>query len=159
MNYSGFTLKPILPLVLKVLLVIFISSSILAKENSSDQGQTLKVINAVMPAVPPVSRTAAVYLTLQNLTDKTITLNTVETDIAKHAMFHQTIEQNGVAKMQHRDELIIPAKQTMSLVAGSTHIMLMGMKEIPSRGEFQLSLGNAEQKFQVAVRVVDRKID
>ena len=156
MNYSDKTLKPVMQQALEAFLLIVISTSTMAKDSSIETHETLKIVNAIMPAVPPVSRTAAVYLTLQNLSDETIVLSTVETDIARHAMFHQTIENNGIAKMQHRDDLVIPAKQSLKLVSGGIHIMLMGLKGIPSNNQFQLTLGNAERKYQVTVNIVDR---
>ena len=157
MNYFGSMIKPCIHRSLRLFLFLLVSSSVVAKENSSEANETLKIVNATMPAVPPVSRTAAVYLTLQNLSDQTIIINSVETEIARHAMFHQTIEQNGVAKMQHRDELVIPAKQSLSLVAGGIHIMLMGLKEIPSNNQFELILGSEERKYQVLVNILDRE--
>ena len=67
-----------------------------------------------------------------------------------------SIENNGIAKMQHRDDLVIPAKQSLKLVSGGIHIMLMGLKDIPSNNQFQLTLGNAERKYQVTVNIVER---
>ncbi len=87
----------------------------------------IEVSNISMPKVPSVSRTAAIYFTLFNKTDNEAKLIDVSTDVAYHAMFHMSKEVNGIAKMQHMDELIIPAKSKLEFMPGSYHIMLMGI--------------------------------
>jgi copper(I)-binding protein len=88
----------------------------------------IEVSDVSMPEVPNVSRTAAIYLTIFNQSNKAVKLVDVSTDVARHAMFHMSKEVDGVAKMQHMDELVIPAKSKLVFMPGSYHIMLMNIE-------------------------------
>ncbi len=100
----------------------------------------ITVINAHMPEVPPVSRTAAIYLTLENKSAVDYELVDASTPIAKHTMIHKTVEKNGTVKMNHIDGLVIKAKGTVKLDAGGTHIMLMGLAQKSISNPFELTL-------------------
>jgi copper(I)-binding protein len=149
--------------ILSIIFLAFAAQSSLAKDPpqsesfENNQNQNIIAINAIMPEVPAVSRTAAIYLTLKNKSNNDIVIDSVDAEIATHAMFHQTVEKDGVAKMLHRDKLLIPAKQSLELSKGGTHIMLMGLNEVPESKQFILHLGNAQQQFKVLVKVVARK--
>ena len=125
------------------------------------------VTNAYMPEIPPVSRTAAVYLTLENKSIVDYELVDVVTPIARHSMVHQTIEKDGVVKMNHVDGLLIKASSMIKLTTGGTHIMLMGLtkKSIPNPFELTLVFNslepevlNSEREEQtILVNIVKRK--
>ncbi len=122
------------------------------RKNSSAE---LAVVNAYMPAVPPVSRTAAVYLKLKNTSQSKIVLSGVSTSVAKHAMFHQTIESKGMVKMKHLSNLEIHPGETIEFSPGGMHIMLMGLQNISNQGSFKLKLifeNLASQTIEVDVR-------
>jgi periplasmic copper chaperone A len=89
--------------------------------------KAIEITNVSMPEVRAVSRTVAIYFTLLNNSIKDAKLVGVSTDVARHAMFHLSKEVNGVAKMQHMNELIIPANSKLVFRPGSYHIMLMGI--------------------------------
>jgi|GEM_PF-2064139 len=102
--------------------------------------ETIVAAKVYMPKLPPVSRSAAIYLTLENHSDKAVTLTGVTTPAAHHAMIHQTIEEDGMAKMRHQDRLVIPAQGKLVFQPGSYHIMLMGLDRALINAPFELTL-------------------
>jgi|GEM_PF-6898262 len=88
----------------------------------------IEITQVKMPAVPPVSRTAAIYFNLHNHAKSEIKLVGVSTTASSHAMIHRTQQKNDIAKMQHIDELVIAAESQFEFTVGNYHIMLMGIK-------------------------------
>lgn len=115
----------------------------------------LLAIDAYMPAVPPVSRTAAVYLQLKNTSPSKIVLTGISTAIAKHAMIHRTIESDGVVKMKHLSKIEITSGNNVEFTPGGMHIMLMGLQKdvIPETFDLKLIFENqTSQVISVTVR-------
>ncbi len=114
--------------------------------------QFLSVSNIGTSVITPVSRTAAVYLTIKNNSDKPITLVDVETPVANHSMIHKTVMEDGVAKMLHQNTIIIPAQQEIEFSRGGLHIMLMGINSQKLLKGFSLTLiFNDHKPLKVAV--------
>jgi len=114
----------------------------------------LTISNAYMPKVPPVSRTAAIYLKMKNSTDVPVVLSGASTSIAHHVMIHQTVESDGVVKMKHQSNVTIPAGGVVEFVPGGTHIMLMGLQKDAFAETFVLDLifeDQSRQSFEVKV--------
>lgn len=124
-------------------------------DNHQKQVLEVTVSNAYMPAVPPVSRTAAVYLELKNTSQSKVILSGVSTSIAKHAMFHQTVESEGLVKMKHLSNLEIYPGETIEFSPGGMHIMLMGLQANLNQNSFILNLIFENQASQaIEVRVI-----
>ncbi len=100
----------------------------------------IEVTEVSMPEIPPVSRTAAIYLKLHNNTDDEIILTNVSTDVAHHAMIHLSQDIDGIAKMQHIDELKIPANSQFEFSTNGYHIMLMGLDKTLLSAPFEVKL-------------------
>ncbi|MET1255131.1 copper chaperone PCu(A)C [Aliikangiella maris] len=135
-----------------------LDSSINAKVKALDesiktsQSHSIKVSNVHMPDVPKVSQMAAIYLTLTNLSEQSVELIDVNTPVAHHSMIHQSIEEDGVAKMRHQDTVQIPANGKLEFVPGGYHIMLMGIDKqlISQTFEVELTFANLQTlKFKV----------
>ena len=86
-------------------------------------------------AVPPSSKNTALFMTIVNKSDKQDSLISVKTDIAKMVMIHKTVEENGIMKMKHVDNLFIPPHSEVKLKPGGLHIMIMGLKRPIKEGE------------------------
>ncbi len=82
----------------------------------------------------PTAKTGAVYMTLMNQAAAADRLVAVTTGAATSAMLHQSVEENGVAKMLHVDSLEIPAGGSVEFKPGGYHIMLMGLKAPLKKG-------------------------
>ncbi len=122
--------------------------------------EQLVISDAYMPAVPPVSRTAAVYLKLTNNSQTTFILTGVETSIAMHGMIHRSVESDGVAKMIHLSSIEINPDETIEFAPGGLHIMLMGLSKssLPKKFNLQLNFKNHTRQ-QVEVSVHSRAND
>ena len=122
---------------LSVIIIIFTLSAPMSALAHDD---VIKVDKVEMPKLPPVSRSAAIYLTIKNTGKNSVKLTSVNTDVAHHAMIHQTVEENGMAKMRHQDSLIIAAGGELVFQRGSYHIMLMGLDKEKMAKPFQVTL-------------------
>jgi periplasmic copper chaperone A len=88
----------------------------------------------------PGSDVAAVYLTLRNPTTRPISIVSVESPVASHAMIHETKTESGQSRMRPHEQLVVPPGQTVKLEPGGLHIMLDGITR-PERSE-----GNPEKR-------------
>lgn len=107
--------------------------------------ETLVISNVKMPKIPEVSRSAAIYLSFENNDSKDIILTGVSTPVAHHAMIHQSVEEQGVAKMKHQDSLTIPAQGRLEFSPGGYHIMLMGLDKKLMQKPFVVTLSFAKR--------------
>ncbi len=136
-------------------ILLSLSFFLMVMSLQAETNNLLVASNAYMPEVPPVSRTAAIYVSLENNSKKTITLSAVSTSIARHSMFHQTVENDGVMKMTHESDIQIKAGETIAFSPGGRHIMLMGLTANPMPDKFILELelnSNVVQKIDVIVK-------
>ena len=119
------------------------------------QQAPLIVENAWVRAIPG-SDTAAVYLTLRNVTASTITVTGVESPAAAHAMIHESTIAGGQSKMRPRPQLTIAAHSTVTFAPGGLHVMLHDLNKPLSVGDsvsltFRLTGGSVLQ-LKAAVR-------
>ena len=78
----------------------------------------------------------AAYMKIANFGQGEDKLLSVSADPPVTAMVHQTSNEAGVSKMRPlSDGLAIPARQSVTLEPGGTHIMVMGLKAPLKSGE------------------------
>ena len=73
----------------------------------------------------PGKKMSAGYLTLINNTDTAITISSVASPEFELVEIHESLLEDGVAKMRRIPELLIPADSALSLERGGKHLMLM----------------------------------
>lgn len=73
----------------------------------------------------PGKKTSAGYFALTNNTDGVITITRVVSPEFESVEVHESLLENGVAKMRRIVELSIPARSTVTLERGGKHLMLM----------------------------------
>ncbi|MGX5173346.1 copper chaperone PCu(A)C [Aliikangiella sp. IMCC44653] len=129
---------------LLVLCFLFVLQVKASPASPANLPQAIKVSEVVMPKLPEVSRTAAIYLNIENLTDSAITLTDVDTSAARHVMMHETKQVEGVSKMRHHDSIIIQPHSVLEFKPGSYHIMLMGLIKEKMNQPFKLKLSFKE---------------
>lgn len=122
------------------------------------QDYTIADLHVVQPwsrALPPVAKTGAAYLVIDNRGDQEDRLLEVRTPIAGHAELHEHVHQDGLMKMQRLDTLPLPAGDRVSFKPGGYHIMLFDLKQPLNAGEhFPLTLYFAEAgELQVEIAV------
>ena len=78
----------------------------------------------IRPAPPNVSAMAG-YFKLTNHTDSDITIQSTESPDFGMVMMHDTVIEGDIAKMQHLDQIIIPANGEVTFAPLGRHLMLM----------------------------------
>jgi copper(I)-binding protein len=107
-------------------------------------------------ATPGAARSGAVYLTVTDH-GAADTLTGVSTPVAGMAMIHESIVDNGVAKMRMLDGVKLEPEMPVTLKPGGMHIMLTDLQQ-PLRvgGSFPLTLTFAKAPpLTVTVRVLN----
>lgn len=84
----------------------------------------LSIENAWISEAPPVSKVMVAYLTINNTSDTAIHIIKAESAIYSSIEFHETVHENGMARMVRWDKLIIPANGSIQLKRGAKHFML-----------------------------------
>ena len=77
--------------------------------------------------VTPGADVAAAYLTLRNVSKKTITVVAVDCPDASMAMIHETTVTGGISRMRPHEQLAIAPGQTVKLAPEGLHVMLHGI--------------------------------
>jgi len=139
MKTRNFTLLPLLLATLAIL------SSCGSKDVSVVEGSVwsrpAKVIEDAMGGM------GAVYLTLENSSDKPVRLIGAESDVAAKVEVHEVVKVDGKMTMRAVEGGVeIPAGGKLELKTGSYHIMLIRLKQ-------HLEVGD---KFKVTLKFQDR---
>lgn len=78
----------------------------------------------VKPPMPGMQMTAS-YLTLRNNTDEDIVIDRVTSPQFGKVEMHETIIEDGVARMSALGEVVLPAATAVEFKPGGKHLMLM----------------------------------
>ena len=84
----------------------------------------LVIEDAWIAEAPPVSKVMVAYMTLKNTGTETIEIIRAESDLYSSIEFHETIHENGMARMIRHDNLTITANNRLELKRGGPHMML-----------------------------------
>ena len=87
------------------------------------------ISDAYVRAVPPNLKSSASFMKITNNSNKSISLMSVDSDIAKDVELHEHIMNNGMMKMQQVTHINIPANSTIVLKPGGLHVMLIGLNK------------------------------
>ncbi|MBZ4323104.1 copper chaperone PCu(A)C [Streptomyces huiliensis] len=118
-----------LPLLLAGALVVVTGCDSGSSGGSSDKPD-LSVGGAYMPR-PAMDDMAAAYFTVKNDGGKADRLTKVTTPLSRDVTLHTT---EG-SRMKHAEELDVPAKGSLSLAHGGSHLMLGKLDHLPKVGE------------------------
>jgi copper(I)-binding protein len=77
----------------------------------------------------PGADVAAAYLTLRNVTTEPVTVTSIESPIAGHAMIHETTVQGGQSRMRPHEQLTIAPGSVVKFEPGGLHVMLHDLKQ------------------------------
>jgi hypothetical protein len=121
--------------------------------NTQAAAPAIKVTDAWSRATVAGQGTGAVYLTVANGggEDQLMSVSTP----AGESSIHSSTTENGVMRMRPLNDLPIPAKSTVELKPGGTHIMIMGLRAPLTAGSsFPLDLKfNKSGQMRVTVQV------
>ena len=99
-----------------VALIMFLISSMYV--------HAVEVSDAWIREAPPAARMLGGFMTINNHSDKEMILVGASSKTFKHIMLHRTMEVEGVSKMIHQDQVVIPAHGTLVFKPGDYHIMM-----------------------------------
>lgn len=85
----------------------------------------IKVTEAWVRLLPPMSKMTAAYMTIQ--TDKADRLIGASSNIAKVVEIHQSKIDNGVMSMQQVEGINLPENKPVKLKPQGYHLMVMGL--------------------------------
>lgn len=109
----------------KLLIVVF---CMLLVSCSQEQSNAITIQDAWIREAPPNATAMAGYLTINNITPRDRILTFAKSKYFNSIEFHRTVIKDGVAKMRHHDELLIPAGESLEFKPGDFHLMLIGPK-------------------------------
>ena len=81
---------------------------------------------------------SAGFLVLTNNTDEAIRITSVTSPQFGSIELHETTIEDGIARMRKVDELLVPARGSVTLERGGKHLMLMQAGEVGESVSMQL---------------------
>ncbi|NQV86314.1 MAG: copper chaperone PCu(A)C [Woeseiaceae bacterium] len=111
------------PARLSILGTVFVLTLLSACEG--DARPPLIAADIVINESPSGQAMSAGYLTLTNTTKDDLSISRVSSPEFESVEIHESLLQDGVAKMRRVEKLLIPANSTVSLKPGEKHLMLM----------------------------------
>jgi copper(I)-binding protein len=99
------------------------------------QQTPLVVLNAWVRATPGTTAVAAAYLTLKNVSTAAVTVTSIESPIAGHAMIHETTTEGGQSRMRPFEHLVIAPGSVVKFEPGGLHVMLHDLKQPLTAGQ------------------------
>lgn len=115
---------------------IFLAFSQVSLANNS-----LQIQDATVRAPIPGMANTVGYIKLKNTTNADIVLTHAMSDIAEKVEYHNHIMGSGVMKMVKLDQLVIPARQSVTFQSGGLHLMFLGLtkkQNFPSKVSVKL---------------------
>lgn len=88
---------------------------------------SISVDHAWTRATIGADRPGVLYVTIANNGTTDDVLTAIETSAASMSMMHETVVENGIAKMPHAMSIPVPAGEVVSLEPGGFHGMLGGL--------------------------------
>lgn len=98
-------------------------------------GNTLVLEQAWIRPAPPQAPSMAAYFDFVNSSASDITIVDSSSPQFANSMIHNTVIEDGIASMEHLDEVVIPAGGKVSLAPAAKHMMLMGAKAPLKEGD------------------------
>lgn len=95
----------------------------------------LMVQDAYIRALPPGVPNSAVYMVMMNHGDQDIEVSGLSASVSDSASIHETLNDDGMMRMQALERVIVPAQGELELVPGGMHVMLMGLQQSLKEGD------------------------
>lgn len=123
----------------RALLAVTAATAVGALSGCGADAPDLAVENATVrvPANPDVT---AGYLTIENSGGTDDTLTRVRSDAAEEVQMHDTTNKDGQMRMAEREDVAVPAGETVEFASGGLHLMLMGPDELRAGDTVRLTL-------------------
>lgn len=111
-----------------LVLLLSLSTVALSPFASATAGEAVGVtVRDGYVRLPPPGSPAAAYFTLINAGADRVLMD-ADCDCAGMTMIHETVEQEGMARMRHVDAAALPRGGALTLKPGGMHVMLMRLQ-------------------------------
>ena len=128
-------------------IILFISAFI-SPVHADEAGLTVE--NAWISEAPPVSKVMVAYMTISNKSNEAIDIIKAESDLYSSIEFHETIHEDGMARMVRWDKIIIPANDSIQLKRGGKHFMLFNpTKHLKAGDTVKMKLTTSDKKTKI----------
>lgn len=124
--------------------------------NRDTQGE-IEIIGATIPLAPPNASVNAGYVKFTNTSDRDVEFHSFTSPVYDSVEMHVMEYKSGTAKMKQAKKILIPAKESIELKPGGTHLMLIGPRRDVKAGEQILMIAQdaLERRFMLKFNVVD----
>jgi len=124
-------------------------------EAATVKSSDLIIEKAWIRPAPPNAPALAAYFIIENKSSQTIRIVDSHSSAFDMTMIHNTVIEDGVAKMLHMDALEVPANSRVELAPLGTHMMLMRPEQALSVGdEISITLvDESDNEYQYTIPV------
>lgn len=91
--------------------------------------------DAWIRALPPTQSNTAAYVTVRNPGSEPLTITGGSAALADRVELHDTVEADGMLRMQQQESVAVPAGGSVAFAPGGLHLMLLGLERMPAVGE------------------------
>jgi copper(I)-binding protein len=112
-----------------------VAAAIMLTPVSAQQAGSIVIDDAWAPPTPGGSKTAAVYLTVENRGTSTDRIVGAASPVAERADLHTTIRDGDVMRMRHVVSVEVPPGSKAVFAPNGFHIMLTGLKSPLKMGD------------------------
>lgn len=121
---------------MKISIIRVLGTMLLITCSFSIEAAGLIVNDPWVRAAPPVAPVLAAYMILENHSSSDISVVDVRTSLEVNGVgMHRTIMTNGMMSMVPQEFIPVAPHSSTVLEPGSWHIMLVGPKKVPVKGE------------------------
>jgi copper(I)-binding protein len=96
---------------------------------------TLNISKLQIMEAPPTVKDLAGYMHVENLTGNILLLKSASSPIFDRIEFHYTNVTDGVAMMRRQNEVMIPARGSITFQPGGHHLMLINARRTVREGD------------------------
>jgi periplasmic copper chaperone A len=86
-------------------------------------------------ALPPTQTRTAAYLTVRNTGAEVLAITGGTASGAGRVELHETLEVDGMMRMQQQSVVEVPAGGSVELAPGGLHLMLLDLQAMPAAGD------------------------
>jgi copper(I)-binding protein len=112
-----------------------LAAALLTTLSIAAQAADVSIGDPYARAVPPGQPNSAVFMSLENLSDRDQALVAAESPVSEIVELHTHVEEGGMMRMRRIDKIDIPTGETVTLQPGGLHVMLIGLKQPLDAGD------------------------
>lgn len=105
-----------------------------APAQSPGASGAMDIADAWIRSAPPGATALAGYATLRNPGTAPVVVRACASDGFAATELHQTLHEDGMARMRRMEELVVPAGGQAMLAPGDAHLMLIQPTQLPAEG-------------------------